>query len=202
MSSLSFSEIRFPDDISFETSGGPTFVTDIIESGSGYERRNTVRNTALRVFKVKNSIKSASQVKRLLDFFVARRGKSAGFRFKDWSDYSVTNQVIGFGDGITSKFKFIKVYGNDSDSYIRDIQKLVTGTVTVYLDNIVSNTATVDHENGFVTFLLPVPSGVAISADFEFDIPARFDVDELVLKPSKNGSGFVEDIIIKEILIR
>ena len=34
---MSFSEVRFPDDISYGSSGGPTFSTDIVENHSGYE---------------------------------------------------------------------------------------------------------------------------------------------------------------------
>ena len=37
---MSFAEVRFPDDISYGSSGGPEYSTDIVETQSGHEQRN------------------------------------------------------------------------------------------------------------------------------------------------------------------
>ena len=38
-----------------------------------------------------------------------------------------------------------------------------------------------DTTTGFVTFTVPPASGVEVSADFEFDVPVRFDTDHMAV---------------------
>ncbi|RYE16938.1 MAG: TIGR02217 family protein, partial [Sphingobacteriaceae bacterium] len=48
----SFKEIRFPEDISYGSSGGPGYSTDIITVNSGAEQRNINWNQARSKYNV------------------------------------------------------------------------------------------------------------------------------------------------------
>ena len=66
----------------------------------------------------------------------ARRGKAYGFRFKDWTDYKATGQLLGTGDGAIKAFQLVKRYPSGSIIEVRTITKPVTSTVRAYKDGV------------------------------------------------------------------
>lgn len=96
---MAFHEIRFPDDISYGSNGGPEFSTDIIITQGGFEQRNSNWANARAKYNVAHGVKTETQLAELIAFFRARKGRAHGFRFKDWTDYQITGQVIGTGNG-------------------------------------------------------------------------------------------------------
>lgn len=175
-----FVEVQFPPSIALGATGGATFSTDIVTTFSGYEQRSINWDKARGRWNIATGIKSKADIDALIAFFRARRGRAIGFRFKDWSDYSATAAVIGTGDAATTTFQLKKQYSSGAVSVDRTINKPVSGTLTIY-ENAVEKTSGVslDTTTGIVT-LTPAPgSGVTITADFEFDVPVRFDTDQM-----------------------
>jgi uncharacterized protein (TIGR02217 family) len=65
---------------------------------------------------------------------------------------------------------------------VRTITKPVAGTVNVYLDGIEQVLGwSVDATTGLVTFNTSPALGVQVTADFEFDVPVRFDTDHMAV---------------------
>ena len=173
-----FHEVQFPPDISYGVTGGPEYSTDVVITGSGYEQRNINWSQARCKYQAAHGVKNENQMKRLLAFFRARRGKAYGFRFKDWLDYTGTGEIIGVGDGITTDFQLIKTYTDDAGyTEVRKIRKPVAGTVKVYMDNVRQTTLSVNVTTGVITFTTAPSQGAVITADYEFDVPVRFDTD-------------------------
>ena len=173
-----FHEVQFPPDISYGVTGGPEYSTDVVITGSGYEQRNINWSQARCKYQAAHGVKNENQMKRLLAFFRARRGKAYGFRFKDWLDYTGTGEIIGVGDGTMTTFQLIKTYTDDAGyTEVRKIRKPVAGTVKVYVDNVWQTTLSVNVTTGIVTFTTAPSQGVVITADYEFDVPVRFDTD-------------------------
>jgi uncharacterized protein (TIGR02217 family) len=79
------------------------------------------------------------------------------------------------GEVITADFDHIQPI-----KFTRKISKPVNGTVRIYIDGTedLSNW-TVDITTGLVTFSGAPSSGEVITADFDFDVPMRFDTDWL-----------------------
>lgn len=176
----SFHEIRFPEDISYGSSGGPGFNTTIIELSSGHEQRNINWSEVKANYECSHGIKTRLQMENLLDFFYARNGKAYGFRFKDWMDFQGTNEPIGTGDGVTRNFQTRKIYEPAGYPYYRKIRKIVPNTMTVFVNGNVAS-FTVDNNTGliFVNGGLAPLVGDVITASFDFDVPVRFDIDEI-----------------------
>jgi uncharacterized protein (TIGR02217 family) len=65
----------------------------------------------------------------------------------------------------------------------RIIQKPVVGTVQIAVDSVLADNVHVDHSTGVITFAEDaVPAfGAVITAGFEFDIPCRFESDQLLI---------------------
>ena len=177
---MAFHNVQFPTDISYDSAGGPEFSTEVIELGSGFEQRNQNWTYPRERWNVAYGIKSEPQLTLLIAFFYARRGRAYGFRFKNHDDYYVVEQEIGIGDGSTDEFQLIKTYQSGGYSIDRKISKPVSGTVAIYIDSVEQVSGwSVDNDTGLVTFGTPPDSGEVITADFEFDVPVRFDTDYL-----------------------
>jgi len=176
-----FIEERFPDDISYGATGGPQFNTNVVTVSSGAEVRNINWQEARAVYNVTHAVKTKAQMQNLIAFFRNVRGKAIGFRFKDWTDYTAVGEQIGTGDGVNTTFQLTKTYsvGLGTAQYVRKITKPVAGTVTVYINGVPDAGATVDTTTGIVTTSIVPAVGAIITADFEFDVPARFDIDEM-----------------------
>lgn len=177
---MGFAEVQFPPDISYGSSGGPEYATDIVASVSGHEQRNATWAQARARFNVAKGVKTKTQLDALIAFFRARKGRAYGFRFKDWTDYSATGQVIGSGNGSVGQFQLVKRYDSGSHYELREIRKPVTGTVKIYVNSVQQMSGvSVNAATGLVTFVVPPASSTSITADFEFDVPVRFDTDRL-----------------------
>jgi uncharacterized protein (TIGR02217 family) len=152
------------------------------ETGSGHEKRNVNWVQARGRWDVAGGLKKQAQIDELIAFFRARRGRAYGFRFKDWTDYMASGQLLGTGDDAQTQFQLVKHYPSGSVIEVRTITKPVAGTVKVYLDGVEQLSGwSVDTITGLVTFGLPPVLGVELTADFEFDMPVRFDTDHMAV---------------------
>ena len=178
----SFHEVRFPDNIAYGATGGPEFATTVVVTGAGHEQRNVNWAEARGRWDVGSGLKTQQQLDELIAFFRARKGKAYGFRFKDWTDDKATGQLLGTGDGVQTQFQLVKQYPSGSVVEVRTVTKPVAGTVRIYKDSVEQLSGwSVNVTTGLVTFTTAPAAGVEITADFEFDVPVRFDTDHMAV---------------------
>ena len=204
-----FHEVRLPAAISFGSTGGPRFSTEVVITASGHERRNQDWLEARAEYDLAGGIRSEADLETLIAFFRARAGRAFGFRFKDWADCSsaaagaaigASDQTIGSGDGATTGFQLVKSYGDGAATHVRAIRKPVAGTVRVALDGVEQTSGwSVDDTTGVVSFDTPPPPGAAITAGFEFDVPVRFAEDRIAVSLEAFAAGEVPSIRLLEI---
>lgn len=199
---MSFVEVRFPEDIAYGSSGGPEYATDVVATESGYEQRNISWQEARARYNVAHGVKTQAQLDALIAFFRARKGRAIGFRFKDWGDYQAVNQTLGTGDGVTTQFQLVKHYASGGEEEVRVITKPAEPTVKLYFNSILQASGfSVDYNSGAVAFSSPPGVGVAIAADFEFDVPVRFDTDRLSASLDAYGVHSWSDIPLVELRV-
>lgn len=198
---MGFVEVQFPTDISYGSSGGPEYATDIVASNSGYEQRNVNWQQARARYNVAHGVKTKTQLDALIAFFRARKGRAYGFRFKDWTDYQ-GSETLGTGNGVITQFQLIKTYASGSVTELRTITKPVSGSVQVY-ENAVLQTSgvSVDTTSGLITFAIAPAAGLAITASYQFDVPVRFDTDKLSASLDAYGIHSWLDIPLLEVRI-
>jgi uncharacterized protein (TIGR02217 family) len=173
-----FHDVQFPATIAYGASGGPRFLTAITATQSGREQRVAQWQGSRGEWNVSTGIRSRADVSAFLAFFYARRGRAHGFRFKDWTDFRAAGQLLGTGDGEQIAFQLVRRYDSGGTVHERRITRPVEGTVMVYRDGVKATSGvSVDYATGIITFSTPPDPGVAVTADFEFDVPARFDTD-------------------------
>lgn len=196
---MSFLEIRFPESISFESSTILEFNTSIITSKNGNEQRNVNWQYNKMKYNIINGIKTTTELDEIIKLFRNAKGQAYGFRFKDWSDYKATKQQIAIGDNINTKFQLIKTYIISNNIYTRIITKPVISTVKLYIDDVEINDFNIDFTTGEIVLSSPPQENSIIYADFEFDVPVRFNSDILEITMQSIKTGFVKDIMLIEV---
>lgn len=165
----------FPDNLVAETTAGPGFMTDLVVLDSGWESRNA--NWSQALFRGELRIPASEVVKgqTLLKFFRAVGGGRANkFRMRDWSDYQVTNTASDtegvFISLTATTFQAYKRYNFGSAFHERKITRLRT---TPIVTGVTSPSWDLD------TGILTVASGTPTAWEGVFDVPCRFDTDNM-----------------------
>lgn len=185
---MAFFEQRPFDDIASGAKFSIMRKSDIVTLRSGIEEIASVWANGRRVYDITPGIKEDEQVSEIIDTYEGCQGPLHGFRFKDYADFkscylnqtpSQLDQVIGTGDGSTVAFQLIKTYGISLSPFVRQITKPVADTTEIALDGTLSSAWDIDTTTGIVTFTTAPADGVVITAGFEFDVPVRFQDDQL-----------------------
>jgi uncharacterized protein (TIGR02217 family) len=152
------------------------------EATSGKETRVAQRSAPrwrwTVLFKVLRTQPAFLEFQTLVGFFNARQGKFDSFLYTDPYDNVVTGQAIGTGDGSTKPFQLVRAFG----SFVETV--LAPNVVSaVYLNGVVQSGGSYSVSNwgaaapGVVTFTSAPGAGVAVTADFSYYWPVRFDDD-------------------------
>ena len=205
-----FHEVRFPLDVALGSRGGPVRRTDIVTLASGREHRNARWADSRRRYDAGLGIRTLDALHAVLVFFEERRGRLAGFRFRDRVDDRscapsaeprATDQPIGTGDGVRTTFPLAKTYGAAFAPYRRAIRKPVAGTVRVAVGGLETSAGVAcDPATGIVAFASPPPAGASITAGFRFDVPVRFDTDTLDIDLAAFEAGQIPSVPLLEIV--
>ena len=194
-----FHEVRFPTGISFGSTGGPMRRTDVVTLRSGSEERNSIWAGSLRRYDAGYGVRTAADLAAVVAFWEERRGRLYGFRWQDHMDFGSgapgdsvapstrrSRSATARRDGVPAR--------QDLRGGLRalgaPIRKPVAGTVRIG----VGGSAARDrldrrpHDRA-VTFGTAPAAGAAITAGFLFDVPVRFDTDQLTINMSHFQAG-------------
>ena len=199
---MTFHEVRLPEDVERGAQGGPRFKTTVLTLSSGHERRNIDWSQSRAEYDIGYGIQTKADLQAVISFFYARKGRAIGFRFKDWADYQVNNQFWFTGTGSGSIYQLSKTYQDaGSFTFIRELNKIVAGSLVVRFDTVITTAYTVDLNTGLVTFNSPVGSGVVVTFDVEFDVPVRFDTDKLDVSVETFDAAAIPSIPVIELRV-
>lgn len=193
---------RFPDNIAFGATVGPTYLTVVTPVYSGRDGRIVAWSQSRVVFDVGRRAMNAADTATLDAFFRAVKGRAYGFRIKDWTDFAVTvaqGVLVPQSDSVTSGiFQLAKMYVTGALSETRLIQKPVVGTFSVYMNtNPITSGVGLDTTTGLVQITPPPPQGFwpLLTWAGLFDVPARFDADEMK-KQIMDRNGAAGDLLV------
>lgn len=198
--------LTFPEDISYGSTGGPGYNTDVVTVSSGVETRNVNWTQSRHRYNAAFGIRTAEYLKQLIDFFHQVKGRAYGFKYKDWNDYSSstsftnglldpisdTDQALGTGDGSKTDYQIYKNYDAGGAAQ-RNI--VYTGELVVSLDG--TNTTAFNVSNGIITFNTAPANGVVVKAGYDFYVPCRFDTDELSINLEMYQHGTTDVPIVE-----
>lgn len=142
--SNSYDPVLLPPGYSYGFTGGPAWETRFVRTdGGGEQRVQDQEEPRWRWSALRKNFRDGADVSGLVDFFLARRGGFYGFLFLDPADFSTAedktsapsmlDQVIGFGDGVTTRFRLRKQYADPGGMTARAFPRRVvpmTGTAS------------------------------------------------------------------------
>jgi hypothetical protein len=108
---IPFDDAELPPNYSWGVVGGPMFMTQACEASTHREQRVIGWRNPLRKYNLQYSVQSDVQLAALDTFFRARGGRARAFRFFDWMDCQITNQILS-PDGTVGNFPAPGVYSN------------------------------------------------------------------------------------------
>ena len=130
------------------------------------------------------------------------------FRFRDWTDYNLTDENVGTGNGVRTEFQITKTYDpglillntTGGRTYVRNIF-LFANTPVIEVDG-VTKVVTTDYTigtDGVITFTSAPANNKPITCTAEFDIPVRID-GQIQLAPKENDIVTITSLPIKEVI--
>jgi uncharacterized protein (TIGR02217 family) len=191
-----FLDISFPGAVARGATGGPGFSTQIVMLASGAEQRNINWQQARGRCNISTGIRDRADMANVIAHFRVVRGRAYSFRFRDWNDYDATNQPML--QVTPTVWQIVKRYVRGTNEQVRPVTKPVSGTVIVRVNNVVVVPQTIDHLTGRVTFA-SAPAQTP-TATFQFDVPVRFDTDELPMRADAWDVQRAADITLIEVL--
>lgn len=192
-----FHNVRLPDDIERGAVGGPAFKTSRSDLASG--QSTTVRHwlQPLGGWNIGYGIQSLTDLENVRAFFYARMGAGFGFRFKDWADFTISQQEIGTGDAAQTAFQMFRRYSDGSFVFDRTLTRLVSGTVRAWVNSVElfdPGGFSVDLDTGILTFVAAPPASELVEAACEFDVPVQFTDDQLNIDVQSFLNGSIPKI--------
>lgn len=187
-----FHDIEINPDMAYSSSFGEGWNTIVQNSRRGHEQRNQLSSQSRHRYAVTKDQLSDDEMAEMVAFAAGRRGSFAGFRIKDWRDYTTSgngidaptflDQSLGSGDGVTQEFPLQKMYeATGPNPYPRRIKHAEPGTVLVAVGGTETTEFTLTSD-GFVRFDTVPAIGNQLTWGGEFRVPVRFgpQVDQLL----------------------
>lgn len=192
--------IRLPIDVERGVKGGPVFNTTINMSDGGFIAAN--QNWAYPLYRgnVGYGIQTDDNLRDVIDFFWARRGRLRGFLFRDWSDYEMVNEPVGTGNGVIQNFQCIRRYADTVLPFDRPLKYPIESTMVVSVNGTpISDTLWSLLSTGEVRFTTAPTMGQVITVSGEFNIACRFTQDDLEVQMEVWNAGAIPSIGIMEV---
>lgn len=187
---MAFDDIQFPVDISYGSQGGPSYLTDIVSLENGAENRAAIWSVALYVYDVSYGVKTLVQLQALHEFFHGRVGQLRSFRFKDFTDFEITQSTLTITGSKT--IQLTKLYTSSPQTYERIIRKPIA-PITMRRATVSFTLFTLDDNTGIIT--LTTPESTAAISDLTATITNITSASPAVVTTSP-AHGFITGDII------
>jgi uncharacterized protein (TIGR02217 family) len=190
-----FKDLYAPSGLpGYPCNSSPRFNTQMVGVDSGDMQVNRRWQHPLYIFSLPEAIREQSVFEAVHAHWLIMGGPAHTWPFRDPLDFAsadlpkpntapeitLTDQIIGVGDGVTRTFQLIKNYNSGAFSYVRTIYLPLTTSVLIGLDGADPGTAmpwSVTRPGGLIVFDTPVDPGVQISAGYLFDNEVQYEND-------------------------
>lgn len=201
---------RLPEGIERGSGFGPTYRNVIQEAISGNEQRfaqwTKCRGVGDLSFGLLTSADPMGDFRAILAMWRAHVGSLYPWRFRDWSDYQANNEFFGTGNGSAVAFQLTMTYDpglillgvSGALRYIRNIA-LLDGAPVIKIDSVVASGYTINSA-GIVTFATAPASSKPLTWTGMFDVPVRFDTNQLSVIMNEADLASIRSIPIREVI--
>ena len=177
---MTFINERLPQQVEIRAVRREREAVEVVKTDGGHEVRNLRHSQSLFEYEVSfppgaydNTVTQA-----VYDMWRASRGGLYAFRFRDWDskNNTLSDEVIGTGDGTNKVFQITQTHTVGGVSSVRNITRPVS-PFTVKKDGVTTGSGySIDYATGILTFTTAPAADVVVSVSGLFDIPVRFDM--------------------------
>ncbi len=184
---MAFFEARFPTNVSYGAIGGAGWSTRVVDTDGGYTFRQAMWVDPRGKWTIDHELRTPAEWAELITFHRVMEGKLHGFRFLDWSDFTVEDSQLGLilnTTGTTMQmFKKYRVTDTATSAFQEYHRKILKPQpdgqlfpLTIFQDGVeMVVQPTVDFATGIVS--VSSTDGHIYSWTGSFDVPVRFDTD-------------------------
>lgn len=170
----------FTQQLAFGSAGGPGWLTSLAPGPAGWERVEQRWTHPRGRWDVGHMDRTEAESAALLAFFYCiAKGRANGWRFRDFAlgESTGLNEPLGTGTGSPQVLQLVKRYTSGAETYDRVIRKPVLGSVRIKANGTPTTAFTVDTTTGLVT--ITATAAAVLTATYTFDVPCRFDTDQV-----------------------
>jgi hypothetical protein len=131
----------------------------------------------------------ARSLQALMGLYMQCQGQFGTFLYRDPTDSSVTGQIIGIGDGVTTTFPLLRSLGGATES-----APGASSQPVVYLSGVVQSAGWSLTSANAIQFTIAPSVGTAITADFTYSFNCRFLDDQEDFEEFMNGLWQVQSL--------
>lgn len=114
-----------------------------------------------------------AELQTLVGFYNQRQGSFDSFLFFDPEDNSVSNQLFGYGDGVTTQYQLVRTMGG----FVEPV-RAISGAPTIKVNDVTSGAGySVNASTGMLTFTAPPADGAVLTWSGGFYFRVRFARD-------------------------
>lgn len=177
---MSFINERLPTQVEINAVRREREPVDIVKTDGGYEVRNVRHSQGLYEYEISfpTGDYDASVSVSVKNMFKASRGGLYPFRFRDWDseNNTLTDELIGTGNGTATVFQITKTWTVGGQSQVRNITRPVPAFTVKVNDVTLGSGYSINYATGIITFTSPVTNAHTIKVSGVYDIPVRFDL--------------------------
>lgn len=164
------------EEVAYGFQGGPEYLTSGVELENGIEIRDSKWKYPKHRYSAEFDNLDDTARDAIIEVFHACRGKFHSFKFKDWNDFTATDEALNIPAayvGTTNPVQLYKTYNFGPAYTIRPVQAVATATI--YLGG-VAVAGTLDTETGMFAPAAAWAAG-AYTWSGEFYVWVHFDND-------------------------
>jgi uncharacterized protein (TIGR02217 family) len=181
-----FDEVVFPKVASYATADAQGLRGEYFEDAAGQIAHVADEADPRQRFDLSLRTMKGPDVAAIMAFWRARGGGRRGFRYEAFSDFTskadgrsapgFLDQLIGIGDGVTTKFQVVKNYISGSSVETRVLTKIQPGSLVIGVNGAqqAPSAFAADLTTGLVTFVSAPGVGTAVTAGYRFHVPVIF----------------------------
>jgi uncharacterized protein (TIGR02217 family) len=177
---MTFINARLPQEVEINAVRREREAVEIVRTDGGHEVRNARHSQGTFEYEVgfPTGGYDSEITNEVYAMWRASRGGLYAFRFRDWDtkNNTLTDEIIGTGDGTTTLFPITQTHTVGGVSSVRRITRPVSPFV-VKRDGVVAGSGySINYDTGVLTFSSAPSLDVVVSVSGVFDIPVRFDL--------------------------
>ena len=206
-----FHDVRLQDIVNIRAGGSLEYSTQILTTASGFEHRNGRWAQPRRRYELHFGTRRIGELRAISRFFRARKGRLHGFLWRDQLDYRSHNRASGTqatdqpmrrlrADGRVWAFYKGLRQAPTHPKFRRIFKPLAASVRLAHRGQLISPAQYAVHAaEGVIVFAAAHARTEDVTAGFDFDVPVRFDADQLEIQLTSSAAGTCAPLALVEL---